>query len=111
MADLRPPECQAGCASRLPDTVTHAWIKLVRRVGLKPIRLQDARHTHASLMLKQGVHPKIVQERLGHASIQLTLDTYSHVAPGLQEAAAARFDEMLNDGHPTSGIASLGART
>ena len=46
-------------------------------------------------MLKQGVHPKIVQERLGHASIQITLDTYSHVALGLQEAAAVRFDEAL----------------
>jgi len=79
-----------------PDTVTHAWVKLVRRIGLKGIRLHDARHTHASLMLKQGVHPKIVQERLGHASIQLTLDTYSHVAPGLQEAAAAGFDKMIS---------------
>jgi integrase len=74
---------------------TRAWIKLVRRIGLKPIRLHDARHTHASLMLKQGTHPKIVQERLGHASIQITLDTYSHVAPGLQEAAAKRFDTAL----------------
>ena len=46
-------------------------------------------------MLKQGVHPKIVQERLGHASIQITLDTYSHVAPGLQEAAAMHFDEAV----------------
>ena len=79
----------------LPATVTHAWVKLVRRNGLKGVRLHDARHTHASLMLKQGVHPKIVQERLGHASIQLTLDTYSHVAPGLQEAAAKGFDEMV----------------
>ncbi len=79
----------------LPNTVTHAWIKLVRRTGIKPIRLHDARHTHASLMLKQGTHPKIVQERLGHASIQITLDTYSHVAPGLQEAAAARFDQAF----------------
>lgn len=50
--------------------------------------------TH-SLMLKQGVNPKIVQERLGHASIQITLDTYSHVTPGLQQAAANRFDEVL----------------
>ena len=79
----------------LPDTVTHVWIKLVRRTGLKGIRLHDARHTHASLMLKQGVHPKIVQERLGHASIQITLDTYSHVAPGLQESAAVGFDKMV----------------
>ena len=46
-------------------------------------------------MLKQGVHPKIVQERLGDASTQITLDTYSHVAPGLQEAAAEKFDEMV----------------
>lgn len=79
----------------LPNSITHAWGKLVKRTGLKYIRLHDARHTHASLMLKQGVHPKIVQERLGHASIQITLDTYSHVAPGLQEAAAARFDEVF----------------
>ncbi len=79
----------------LPNTVTHAWIKLVRRTGLGGIRLHDARHSHASLMLKAGTHPKIVQERLGHASIVITLDTYSHVAPGLQEAAAARFDELV----------------
>ena len=46
-------------------------------------------------MLKKGVHPKIVPERLGHASIQVTLDTYSHVTPGLQEAAANRFDEAF----------------
>ena len=80
----------------LPNTVTHNWIKLVRRIGLKGIRLHDARHSHASLMLKQGIHPKIVQERLGHASIQVTLDTYSHVVSGLQEAAANGFDELLN---------------
>lgn len=79
----------------LPNTVTHAWIKLVKRVGLEGIRLHDARHSHASLMLKAGTHPKIVQERLGHASIGITLDTYSHVAPGLQQAAANRFDELV----------------
>jgi integrase len=78
-----------------PDTITHAWIKLARRVGLKGVRLHDARHSHASLMLKQGIHPKIVQERLGHSSIQITLDTYSHVAPGLQEAAAKKFDNAF----------------
>jgi integrase len=48
-------------------------------------------------MLKQGTHPKIVQEKLGHASIQITLDTYSHIAPGLQEAAAKRFDEAFSN--------------
>jgi len=47
-------------------------------------------------MLKQGIHPKIVQERLGHASIRITLDTYSHVTPGLQQAAAESFDKLVN---------------
>jgi len=79
----------------LPDSVTHAWVKLAKRCGLKGIRLHDARHTHASLLLKQGVHPKIVQERLGHAGIAITLDLYSHVAPGLQQAAANKFDDMV----------------
>ncbi len=78
-----------------PNTVSRAWAMLAARCGLKVIRFHDARHTHASLMLKQGVHPKIVQERLGHATIAITLDTYSHVAPGLQEAAAARFDNLV----------------
>jgi integrase len=78
-----------------PNTVSRAWTIMAARSGLKVIRLHDARHTHASLMLKQGVHPKIVQERLGHATIAVTLDTYSHVAPGLQEAAAAGFDKLV----------------
>jgi integrase len=80
----------------LPDTVSHAWTKLVKRTGLMGIRLHDARHTHASLLLKQSVHPKIVQERLGHATISTTLDLYSHISPGLQEAAAIGFDKLVN---------------
>jgi len=79
-----------------PNTVTRAWTMLAGRAGVKVIRLHDARHTHASLMLKQGIHPKIVQERLGHATIAITLDTYSHVAPGLQAAAAKHFDEAFS---------------
>lgn len=79
-----------------PNTVTRAWESQAKKAGVKIIRLHDARHTHASIMLKQGIHPKIVQERLGHSSIEMTLDIYSHVAPGLQEAAAKRFDEIIN---------------
>jgi len=79
----------------LPDRMSHAWIRIIKRAGLEHVRLHDARHTHASLLLKQGVHPKVVQERLGHATISTTLDLYSHVAPGLQEKAAAGFDEVL----------------
>ena len=78
-----------------PNTITRAWAIVAARAGVKVIRLHDARHTHASIMLKQGIHPKIVQERLGHSSIAMTLDTYSHVAPGLQQAAARSFDKIL----------------
>jgi integrase len=88
--------CQYDGSPMLPDSVSQAWRRLANRNGFKEVRLHDARHTHASLMLKQGVHPKIVQERLGHASISTTIDTYSHVAPGLQEAAAKRFDELVS---------------
>ncbi len=59
------------------------------RAGLSHLRIHDMRHAHATIMLGQGVHPKIVSERLGHASVNITLDTYSHVLPGLQAAAAA----------------------
>jgi integrase len=82
-----------------PNTVTRAWGMLAAKAGVKVIRLHDARHTHASLMLKQGIHPKVVQERLGHSTISITLDTYSHVAPGLQEAAAKRFDDAVQIKH------------
>jgi len=87
--------CRLDGSPLRPNTVTHAWNVLAAQAGLKVIRFHDARHTHASLMLKAGTHPKIVQERLGHSSIGMTLDTYSHVAPGLQEAAANKFDSMV----------------
>lgn len=59
------------------------------------MRLYDLRHTHATLLLLAGVHPKIVSERLGHSSIQITLDTYSHVLPTMQKETAAKLDAML----------------
>ena len=86
----------------LPHTITNVWKRLVKRAGFQGIRLHDARHSHASLMLAQNVHPKIVSERLGHSSVSITLDVYSHVIPGLQEAAARQFDEGLRHGSPDS---------
>ena len=83
-----------------PNTLTHAFSKIATRAGLAHLRFHELRHTHASIMLKQGVHPKIVSERLGHSTVGITLDTYSHVLPGLQEAAALRFDEGLTTPHP-----------
>ena len=80
----------------LPSTLSHSWVRLMRRVGLSGVRFHDARHSHASLMLAQNVHPKIVQERLGHSSIAITLDLYSHALPGLQQAAALGFDQVVS---------------
>ena len=78
-----------------PDTITRAWSHLAKSLGISAYRLHDARHTHASLLLKQGAHPKVVQERLGHSTISVTLDIYSHVVPGLQESAVQKFDEEV----------------
>ena len=78
-----------------PNSITKAFHKLAKSLGIPGVRLHDLRHTHATLMLRQGVHPKVVSERLGHSSVAITLDTYSHVMPGIQAAAARRFDEGL----------------
>lgn len=72
-----------------PNLITQAFEKAVRDSGQPRIRLHDLRHTHATLALQAGIHPKIVQERLGHASISITLDVYSHAIPAMQEQAAA----------------------
>ena len=61
------------------------------------IRFHDLRHTYASLALQAGIHPKIVSERLGHASVSVTLDTYSHAVPTLQETAAELVASMVAD--------------
>lgn len=77
-------------------TLTRTFKRLAKSVGAYGARLHDLRHFHATLLLKEGVHPKIVQERLGHATISVTLDTYSHVTPGLQAEAAHAFADAMN---------------
>jgi integrase len=72
-----------------PERFSDMFEARVRRAGLPRIRLHDLRHTHATLALAAGVHPKVVSERLGHANIGITLDTYSHAIPALEEEAAA----------------------
>jgi integrase len=64
---------------------------------LPDIRFHDLRHTCATLPLTKGVHPKIVSEMLGHASVAITLDTYSHVIPGMQDAAASAMEDALGN--------------
>jgi integrase len=78
-----------------PNSLSPAFAKLVRRAGLPTIRFHDLRHTHASQLLKIGTNPKIVSERLGHSTVGLTLDTYSHVLPGVQEHAVEQFDAAI----------------
>ena len=72
-----------------PETVTRYFRQAVKKSMLPLIRLHDLRHTHATLALQAGIHPKVVSERLGHATISITLDTYSHAIPAMQEEAAA----------------------
>jgi|LSQX01.2.fsa_nt_gb integrase len=88
--------CHADGTKLSPPQVTRRFQQLLERAGLPKVRLHDLRHTHASLLLAQGVHPKIVQERLGHSSITMTLDLYSHMTPGLDEAAAATLNGLLS---------------
>jgi len=70
------------------------WL-LLDKAGLPHIRFHDLRHAAATLLLQQGVHPKVVSEMLGHSSIGLTLDTYSHVIPAMQQQAVAAMHTLL----------------
>lgn len=78
-----------------PDGFGKAFKRLQRGAGLPTIRFHDLRHTHASLALQAGVHPSVVSERLGHSTVAMTLDTYTHVIPALQEQAAATVAELV----------------
>ena len=78
-----------------PDSFTSAFAAFIRRSKLPRMSFHSLRHTHATLLLKQGIHPKVVSERLGHAKVGITLDIYSHVLPGMQEEAARRIDSVL----------------
>jgi len=72
-----------------PQSVSRSFARAMKTAKLPEIRLHDLRHTHATLALRAGIHPKVVSERLGHATIAITLDTYSHAIPAMQEEAAA----------------------
>jgi integrase len=80
-----------------PRSLTHAFVKFVQRHNLQRVRLHDLRHSHATHMLAAGVHPKIAQERLGHSSVSVTIDLYSHVLPGMQAEAVSRVDAAMQD--------------
>jgi integrase len=78
-----------------PIKVSQEFTAIVRKAGLPHLSLHGLRHAFATHMLSLGVNPKVVSEWLGHSSIAVTMDTYSHVLPGLQEEAALMLEERL----------------
>ena len=79
-----------------PNHVVEELKKLLKQAGLPDIRFHDLRHSAATLLLSLGVHPKVVQELLGHTQISMTMDIYSHVLPGMQEDAINRLHDVLS---------------
>jgi integrase len=84
-----------------------AWRAICRKAGVK-YRFHDLRHLHASELLRHGVHPKVVQERLGHASITMTLDTYSHLIPSMQREAINKIRLFAEKSGQEPGVLSSG---
>ncbi len=79
-----------------PQEFTKRFQRWLEKAGLPKVRLHDLRHTHATLLLKRGVPAKLVQERLGHSSITMTLDLYSHVTPEMAKLAAESLNGLLS---------------
>ena len=79
-----------------PRNATREWKSMLASSGVRKVRFHDLRHTAATLLLAQGVNPRVVMETLGHSQVSLTLNTYSHVLPALQQDAADKLDAILN---------------
>lgn len=84
-----------GSPMRRRNFRRRVWLPTVEASAGQPLRFHDLRHTHAAILIAQGEHPKVIQLRLGHSSIQVTLDTYWHLFEGLDEAAAERLDAIF----------------
>ncbi len=93
-----------------PSNLYHNFKRFLKKAELPDIRFHDLRHTAATLMLQQGTHPKVVQERMGHSDISLTLNTYSHVLPGMQDEVAGKLDELLTPINVSNDLKQLGER-
>jgi integrase len=79
-----------------PDVYSSDVIDFMKKIGLAGVSFHKLRHGYATHLLAQNVHPKVVQELLGHSSIAITMDLYSHVVPGMQEEAVAKLDSMMS---------------
>ncbi|WP_111643807.1 tyrosine-type recombinase/integrase [Paranoxybacillus vitaminiphilus] len=78
-----------------PNYVYNHFSQMIKKSGVRRIRFHDLRHTHATIMLQLGEHPKVVSERLGHSSIEMTMNTYSHVTPDMQQESSNRFERAM----------------
>jgi integrase len=78
-----------------PRNVLRHFQNQLEKLGLPRVTFHSLRHLHATYLLRQNIHPKVVQERLGHATISLTLDTYSHIIPTLQREAAEKINDIF----------------
>lgn len=78
-------------------TLQKVWTSFLKKTGAPQITFHDLRHTHASLLIKQGVHIKVISERLGHSSVSITMDTYGHLMPNMQEDAAIGLDRLMKN--------------
>ena len=87
--------CNARGGFLVPNSLRYAFEKLLREAGLPRMRLHDLRHSTATILLSMGVHPKVVQELLGHGSIAMTMDTYSHVLPSMQKEAMGKMHDLF----------------
>lgn len=86
---------EQGMPHTIPNLTYRYFRPILEKAELRRIRLYDSRHTCATLLVAANEHPKVVSERLGHASVTLTLDTYSHVLPSMQQAASEKLEALL----------------
>jgi len=79
----------------LPDSMSRKWRRFLESNKLPKIRLHDLRHTNATTLIQAGVNPRVVQQRLGHSDVNITLNTYTHVLPQMDVDAAAKLDSIM----------------
>lgn len=88
--------CNSEGQAFRPSSVNRPFREYIKKAGVPYIRFHDTRHTHATLMMQLGINPKMVAERLGHATVKITLDTYSHVTTDMQKEAIQTFTNAFN---------------
>jgi integrase len=86
-----------------PDVLVSQFKKLLKDTGLPDMRFHDLRHSAATILLSMGVHAKVVQELLGHTTISMTMDTYSHVLPSMQQEAMGKLNDLFNGDNEVGG--------